>query len=486
MQSSNSLEKSSVDGSAVGEWNHSADSFAFKFVSECVVVTADDGTIQYISPNSFEVLGTNSIAGSEGLPFEEVFGWEPKGFPAEDSPAVAVIKSLVFDRKESSFRISMQTIRSEFGTRLITFTRIADGKDKQKAELIRNERYQRLFEDLQDNYFFLGADAHGNVVYVSPSVQNILGFSPDDIVGRPWKQFVDLQENPHMQVLEEKRFSKDEVESRENFVFECSVAHANGSIRRFSISDVPVFDESGNVVGSEALCHDVTERHIQEAQHQSVNRKLQQTVELQSAQLSHIEDRYLSVAEYHSEFLVRWLPNGIRTFVNPAYCKYMRASADDLVGTHLPRIVDPETAPAFQREISLLSPSNPVSSNEVCITREDGTKVWQHWIDHGLFNADNQLIEIQSVGRDVTEQRRMERLERGAAEFRGLIDSLSPRERQVMDLVATGKANKVIARVLDLSVKTVEKHRSSMMRKLRVQSVAELVRGVIQSERSWD
>ena len=45
-----------------------------------------------------------------------------------------------------------------------------------------------------------------------------------------------------------------------------------------------------------------------------------------------------------------------------------------------------------------------------------------------------------------------------------------------------GKANKVIASNLQLSVKTVEKHRSSMMRKLQVQSVAQLVRLVIRVE----
>jgi DNA-binding NarL/FixJ family response regulator len=45
-----------------------------------------------------------------------------------------------------------------------------------------------------------------------------------------------------------------------------------------------------------------------------------------------------------------------------------------------------------------------------------------------------------------------------------------------MDLVVTGDANKVIARKLGLSVKTIEKHRSSLMKKLGVRSVPELVR----------
>lgn len=52
---------------------------------------------------------------------------------------------------------------------------------------------------------------------------------------------------------------------------------------------------------------------------------------------------------------------------------------------------------------------------------------------------------------------------------------LTPREREVMDLVITGKANKVIALELGLSMKTVEFHRAHMMKKMKVDSVAELV-----------
>ena len=52
---------------------------------------------------------------------------------------------------------------------------------------------------------------------------------------------------------------------------------------------------------------------------------------------------------------------------------------------------------------------------------------------------------------------------------------LTPREREVMDLVIAGKANKVIALELGLSMKTVEFHRAHMMKKMKVDSVAKLV-----------
>jgi len=56
---------------------------------------------------------------------------------------------------------------------------------------------------------------------------------------------------------------------------------------------------------------------------------------------------------------------------------------------------------------------------------------------------------------------------------------LTPREREVLQLIAEGKATKVIAKELYVSPKTIEWHRSQLMKKLGVQSVAELVKYAI-------
>jgi FixJ family two-component response regulator len=53
--------------------------------------------------------------------------------------------------------------------------------------------------------------------------------------------------------------------------------------------------------------------------------------------------------------------------------------------------------------------------------------------------------------------------------------TLSPREREVMELVVAGKLNKVIADELGISIKTVEVHRSRVMQKLGAESIADLV-----------
>jgi DNA-binding NarL/FixJ family response regulator len=60
--------------------------------------------------------------------------------------------------------------------------------------------------------------------------------------------------------------------------------------------------------------------------------------------------------------------------------------------------------------------------------------------------------------------------------------ALTVRERQIVQLIAEGHTNKAIATMLDISLKTVETHRSTVMRKLNLSSSAALVRYAIRNK----
>jgi DNA-binding NarL/FixJ family response regulator len=67
----------------------------------------------------------------------------------------------------------------------------------------------------------------------------------------------------------------------------------------------------------------------------------------------------------------------------------------------------------------------------------------------------------------------MRKLQRSGAE--DSYDLLSPREREVLQLVAEGKSNKEVASLLNISVYTVETHRAKIMQKLNLKGVPELI-----------
>jgi len=68
---------------------------------------------------------------------------------------------------------------------------------------------------------------------------------------------------------------------------------------------------------------------------------------------------------------------------------------------------------------------------------------------------------------------------RADSEEAGPFDLLTPREREVLQLIAEGHTNTAIAQMMNVSVKTVEKHRANLMSKLNVHDVAGLIRTAI-------
>ncbi len=88
---------------------------------------------------------------------------------------------------------------------------------------------------------------------------------------------------------------------------------------------------------------------------------------------------------------------------------------------------------------------------------------------------DNELL-LDRIQKAVAEsvRARGERITRD--EIAQRVQLLTPRERQVLDLVVAGETNKGVARQLDISERTVEIHRANVMRKMHAKTLAELVK----------
>lgn len=92
--------------------------------------------------------------------------------------------------------------------------------------------------------------------------------------------------------------------------------------------------------------------------------------------------------------------------------------------------------------------------------------------DQDLLDRINQALELYSNEYEAKLQQNV---------VKKHIQNLTTREREVMNMIVAGKANKVIAIDLNLSQRTVEVHRANVMEKLEARSLADLVRIVTQA-----
>jgi len=96
---------------------------------------------------------------------------------------------------------------------------------------------------------------------------------------------------------------------------------------------------------------------------------------------------------------------------------------------------------------------------------------------HDLFiKPMNEQILIESIQYAIKNDKKRLRRYKDYVTVRARVDLLSPREKQVFKLVVRGFPNKKIAKKLGISSKTVEAHRSKTMRKMRVKSLADLIK----------
>ncbi|MCS6946810.1 MAG: response regulator transcription factor [Steroidobacteraceae bacterium] len=133
----------------------------------------------------------------------------------------------------------------------------------------------------------------------------------------------------------------------------------------------------------------------------------------------------------------------------------------------------------LQNELNLRGVTLPL----IFITGHGDVPMAVEAMQHGAFDflqkpfRDQDLLDRVQKALDKDKRAREERAT--VAGIRARLASLTPREREVLQLMIQGKANKVMAADLNLSQRTVEIHRARVMDKMGARSLAELVRMAI-------
>jgi PAS domain S-box-containing protein len=136
------------------------------------------------------------------------------------------------------------------------------------------------------------------------------------------------------------------------------------------------------------------------------------------------EERYKAIVESQAEFVVRYMPGGILTFVNDTLCRYLGLRREDLIGKSYYPFMHADDREPFIRKIEALHRAAPVMLAEARVVLPDGRVAWHRWTHHAIFDDLGCLVEYQSSGRDVTELREAEEeLRLSEARFRTLAEA---------------------------------------------------------------
>ncbi|MHC4480469.1 MAG: PAS domain S-box protein, partial [Planctomycetota bacterium] len=120
------------------------------------------------------------------------------------------------------------------------------------------------------------------------------------------------------------------------------------------------------------------------------------------------EERHRAIVEDQSELLNRYTPDFRLTFVNEATCRYFDRSREELLGkSFMPFIPEPYRA-QVRGELESLSKESPATTIENPVLLDNGELRWHQWTNRAIFDENGQIVQYQSVGRDITERKRAE------------------------------------------------------------------------------
>ena len=306
-------------------------------------------------------------------------------------------------------------------TRLLGVTTDVTARKRAEEELRKSEDMLRLITNNSPDPIFI-KDRESRWLYINPALERLMGKPAVELLGkRPYEVFADPEISKLLLETDQRIMRSDQAE-----VIEETIDTTVGR-RTFLATKAPWYDGQGAIAGLIGIARDVTERKQTEEHIRNLNISLERKVAERTAELHASEEQYRAVVADQTELISRYRPgDDTLTFVNVAYCQFFGKNREELVGQRWQPQAVAEDIPQVEAALRRLSETNPTVTIENRVIDAQHNCRWMQFVIHGFFDQNGKLVEIQSVGRDISEQKTIEKQLKETQELFSLYMRYSP------------------------------------------------------------
>ncbi len=262
-------------------------------------------------------------------------------------------------------------------------TDISDLKQAEEALRKSEERYRKVVEDqteiicrfYPDNTYSMVNDVYARFV----------GKSKEELIGKKWSPDVHPDD---LEMINAKLATISP--SNPVVVMENRVLSGKGNIHWMQFVNRGFYDNDMNLKEIQSVGRDITARkQAEEALRQS-------------------EEKYRAIVEDQTELICRFKSDYTLTFVNKAYARNWGRTSDEMIGINFLTLIPENAHEAVKKHFSSFSPMKASKSQEHEVFSKTGDLRWQRWSNRAFFDGEGNIVEFQSVGRDITERKHAE------------------------------------------------------------------------------
>lgn len=278
--------------------------------------------------------------------------------------------------------------------------------ERKKAEELLMES-ERRFREVLENVKLIAAtlDPQGNITFCNDFMLKLTGWKREKVLHKNWFEIflpIDIRDTIKESVFKEI-IEKDQFP----LYYENEIITRYGQRKMIAWNNTRFCDSQGKVTAITFIGIDITASRLAEEA------------------LRESEKRYRSVVEDQTEVICRFLPDGTFTFVNELYCRLFGKTKDELIFRRWQPQVFHDDLDIAEKKLKILSPSKPVVVIENRVYTGKGDIRWMQFVNRGFFNKNGKLLEIQTVGRDITDRKLAEKaLQESEEKYRTLFENM--------------------------------------------------------------